>query len=439
MKTTLPFGWLKPSVFLTLLLVSITSFSQTLPELSFKNPVLISGTAGQDGAKYRFPNVTTGANPLDVIVEIKGRSANDVVLGTIDSTGVGWDKAFQPVLGVPNVGANREWWIKFKMEFVKSGTNNKQKIDTFYITGLDIDGDNGHLNEWAEMDKAKSLQISTVSNLSSSLLNSVIDLINFDNDGDDYRINGPITNYTGIDTSSTAVMATYKYTQKDNIEFKMGGSTNASGGSPAAASMRLNSLWFKQFSLAPLVSLPVNLIDFGAVLNKSKVDLKWITASEKNVSHFEIERSTDGVNYSQAAVMFAYGNTSETKTYTFSNDISNVNSSLIYYRLRSVDIDGKSQLSQVRVIRIGKQNEMLKMVTYPNPVTSELRITLPSSWQGKEVIFEIFNQNGQKLKASKNGSASQTENISVNDLAKGFYLVKATCEGQTAQQKIIKN
>lgn len=435
MKTILPFGWLKPSVFLTLLLVSITGFSQTVPELVFSNPVLVNGTAGQDGAKYRFSNVCAG---LDAVIEIEDRSASNVVISSIDSAGIGWNKAFQPVVGIPGtVGANQEWWVDFRIEFFQAGTNTKKRIENFFITSLDVDGDNQSLNEWVLLKKVKAVTYSQASNLSGTILGSLFDLLDWDNCGEDVRIDGPVTNYTNIDTNAVNVMATYEFEKKEKFEFRMGGKN---GNSATTAGMRMNSFWFKQFNLnPPIVSLPVSLIDFSAILNKSKVDLKWITASEKNVSHFEIERSTDGVNYSQAAVMFAYGNTSETKTYTFSNDISNVQSSLIYYRLRSVDIDGKSQLSQVRVIRIGKQNEMLNMVTYPNPATSELRITLPSSWQGKEVIFEIFNQNGQKLKTSKNGSASQTENISVNDLAKGFYLVKATCEGATTQQKIIKN
>lgn len=440
MKTTVPFGWLKLISVLTALLLTFTGFAQTVPELVFKNPVLISGTAGQNGAKYRFASVSTGILPLDAILLIKGRSATDVVLKSLDSVGIGWDKAFQPTIGIPNVGANREWWMEFEMQFVNAGTNNLKMIDTFFVTGLDIDGDNVHLNEWAEMKKAKQMQVATVSSLACSLLATVVDLVDTDNDGNDYRINGPVTNYGNIDTNATVVMATYKYAKKDKISFKLGGKTNASGGSNGDAAMRMNSLWFKQFSLVPVpIALPLNLIEFNAALNKSKVDLKWITEGEKNVSHFEVERSTDGLNYSGAALVFAYGNTTGNKTYTFSDDISNVQNSIIYYRLRSVDNDGKSTLSEVRIIRIGKQSEILSMVVYPNPVSSELRITLPAAWQGKPVILEVFNQNGQRIKALKSGNANQTETIMVNELAKGFYLVKASCGAETAQQKFIKN
>jgi hypothetical protein len=439
MRTIVPAGLLKPTNILLAILLGITGFSQTIPELVFRNPVLISGTANQDGAKYRFSNVTTGPGALDVIVEVKGRSANDVVLKSIDSSGVGWDKAFQPTLGIPNVGANREWWVEFEMQFVNSGTTNSKVIDTFYVTGLDIDGDGNHLNEWAQMNRIKQVQLAPATALASSLLSTVADLLNLDNDGCDYRINGPTTNYNAIDTSSAAVMATYKYVKKDKITFRIGGKTNAGGGSSAAGGMRMNSLWFKQFSLTTNSTLPLNLIDFNAVLNKSKVDLEWTTAGEKNVSHFEMERSTDGINYSEAAVIFAFGNTNENKTYAFSDDISAIKSSIVYYRLRSVDIDGKSHLSPVRIIRISKQSEIRKLVTYPNPASDEVRLTVPADWQNKEVLVEIFNLGGQKLKTLKNNNASQTEIITISNLAKGLYFIKATCGAETAQQRFIKD
>ncbi len=438
MKKSVPFGLSKLLSLLIAVLLSFTSFSQTIPELVFNNPILINGTSCQDGAKYRFPNVTTGANALDAIIEVKGRSAGDVILKCIDSSGVGWNKSFQPTIGIPNVGANREWWVEFEMQFVVAGTNTAKKIDTFYVTGLDIDGDGSHLNEWVLMQKANQVQLASGSSLISSLLSSVVDLLDLNNNGSDYRVNGPTTNYSAIDTGSAAVMATYKFAGKDKIRFKLGGKTNAGGGSSATGAMRMNSLWFKQFSFTPNSTLPLTLIDFNAILNKSKVDLKWTTSAEKNLSHFELEKSTDGINYSEAALIFAFGNSNVDRTYTFSDNINNLQSSIIYYRLRSVDADGKSQLSQVRIIRVGKQAELLNISLYPNPASNELRISVPAAWQNKEVVLEVFNQNGQKLRAFRNGNANQTEVLTIQDLAPGFYFLKAGCGTETAQQRFIK-
>ena len=192
---------------------------------------------------------------------------------------------------------------------------------------------------------------------------------------------------------------------------------------------------------APAIILPVKLMSFSAMLinNTNKVDLNWVTASEMNASHFVIERSTDGNTFSDAGMVFAFGNTTEQKSYKYSDNIGSLNTAIIYYRLRQVDIDGKVEYSATRIIRIGKQTEnTLTILTYPNPVTSELRITIPNNWQGKKVTYELVNANGHVSGKSQVGSSSQTEILNVSTLSPGLYIVKASCEDQLAQQKIVK-
>jgi hypothetical protein len=97
---------------------------------------------------------------------------------------------------------------------------------------------------------------------------------------------------------------------------------------------------------------------FTGMQNNNRVELKFSTSSEKNVSHFIIEKSTDEKNYSQAGIVFAYGNTSETMNYPFID--KNINASkagVIYYRISTVTNDDKIEFSQVMTINIGKKNE----------------------------------------------------------------------------------
>jgi hypothetical protein len=186
-------------------------------------------------------------------------------------------------------------------------------------------------------------------------------------------------------------------------------------------------------------TLPVKLSSFNAILENAKVKLTWTTATEINVSHFVVERSTDGINYADAGMVFAYGNTTESKNYSISDNIINLQATVIYYRLRSVDIDGKNELSNIRVIRVVKGTETtVSIITYPNPVNNDLRITVPANWQNKRAVYEIFSANGQIAKRVETGSSSQTETINVSNLAPGFYVVKVSCNNETAQQRIVK-
>ena len=232
-------------------------------------------------------------------------------------------------------------------------------------------------------------------------------------------------------------MTTVTYTTTNIIKLRVGGTKTAN----SSMTNRMYSIWFKNFTYIAPITLPIKLSAFNAVLNNNskRVDLSWTTEYEKNVSHFIVERSTDGVNYSDAGMIFAYGNTTDSKNYTMHDNISNLQATVIYYRLRSVDIDGKNELSNIRVIRIGKGSENnISILTYPNPVTNDLRITVPANWQNKKAVYEIFSANGQVAKRIETGNSSQTETVNVSNLAPGFYLVKVSCNNETAQQRIVK-
>ena len=91
-----------------------------------------------------------------------------------------------------------------------------------------------------------------------------------------------------------------------------------------------------------------------AMLNNNKVDLKWTTAAETNLSHFIIEKSTDGKNFSDAGVVFAYGTATDKTNYSFTDKLTTDQPAVIYYIIRSVNVDGNSQYSETRTIRGGK-------------------------------------------------------------------------------------
>ena len=97
----------------------------------------------------------------------------------------------------------------------------------------------------------------------------------------------------------------------------------------------------------------VKPVAFTAVINNAnmnKVDLKWSTETETNLSHFIVERSIDGVNFSNAALVFAYGNTTSRSEYVFADNINKIKSGNIHYRITSVDSDGRGQVSEIIII-----------------------------------------------------------------------------------------
>jgi hypothetical protein len=184
-------------------------------------------------------------------------------------------------------------------------------------------------------------------------------------------------------------------------------------------------------------TLPLKLFSFNAALNNNEVVLKWATTDEINVSHFTIEKSTDGINFTSAGFKTADRNTKN--SYTFSDNVA-LQTANVYYRLRSIDFDGRNEVSEIRIIKLGKTSgKDISINTYPNPVTNEIRVNVPASWQNKKVTYEVLNTSGALVKKIENNSSKLTEIINVSTLNTGFYIVRVNCNGESAQQKIIKN
>ncbi|MDZ4808020.1 MAG: hypothetical protein SGI96_07085 [Bacteroidota bacterium] len=102
---------------------------------------------------------------------------------------------------------------------------------------------------------------------------------------------------------------------------------------------------------------PVKLASFTASVNNTnnnKVDLKWSTETETNLNYIMVEKSTDGANFKDAALVFTYGNTTAKSDYSFADNISKIKSAAVYYRLRSVGVDGTSQYSETLTVSISK-------------------------------------------------------------------------------------
>lgn len=421
-------------VFFACAIISLSSLSGTFAqELVFKNPSLASGVAGQNNAVYRFPKVTS---TIDAIVKITDRSSTSVVINDIDVTSTGWNKAFQPQIGVNgNVSGNKDWWMEFEISFVKTGTSDKADVSEFNLTSLDVDGDGLTIREYVEIYDAASYYFEGSTELVNSQILNPADPE--DNNKKNYRFLGPIKNYVDIDTAGTKVMVTSKFVKKDKIKLRIGARAMALGTSNAG--IRYNSLWFRSFSYVAGTFLPVKLTAFSAKeLGNNKVQLNWNTSQEKNASHFTIEKSLNGKDFSDAGMLFSMGESEVAQSYSFTDELRTGEKGMVYYRLKMVDLDGKSQHSEIKAVRIGEVKANVTVLLYPNPVANELRVTLPSKWQDQKVTVDIYNTTGVLVKQFVTNSASQTETISVRTLVPGNYMVRSTAGTDSASQQIIK-
>ncbi|HLK28549.1 MAG TPA: T9SS type A sorting domain-containing protein, partial [Puia sp.] len=170
-----------------------------------------------------------------------------------------------------------------------------------------------------------------------------------------------------------------------------------------------------------------------------KTLLNWATTFELHADHFVVQRSTDGVNYDDVAIVFAQEeNGTALRQYAYADDISSLNNSIIYYRLKVIDIDRNYQYTNIELIRVSKQNNQSEILVYPNPAHSELRITIPDSWQGKSIAYHVYDVHGSLLKQKQVTNAGQTELVNVADLPLGIYVIKAMNGNEISTKRIVK-
>lgn len=124
---------------------------------------------------------------------------------------------------------------------------------------------------------------------------------------------------------------------------------------------------FSQFLIALESSLPVDLLNFNASINREKqVDLDWTTISEENFQYFEVQKSIDGMEFETFATIQGQGTQNESQNYKIVD--RNPYKGQSYYRLKMVDRDGSFDYSKVRSIVFDALAD--KVVVYPNPISN---------------------------------------------------------------------
>ena len=169
----------------------------------------------------------------------------------------------------------------------------------------------------------------------------------------------------------------------------------------------------------PGVVLPLQLLTFTGTLKNNATQLKWETTNEVNTSNFGVERSVDGINFKNIGSVTAKGNTTNNTDYSYIDyDVTNQASSVVFYRLKMIDLNGNFSYSQVVPITISSAYTML---VYPNPSQQTLYVHAKRDYN-KPITAELYNLNGKLLKRQLSFSNDFT--IDASSLKAGVYMLK---------------
>lgn len=167
--------------------------------------------------------------------------------------------------------------------------------------------------------------------------------------------------------------------------------------------------------------LPVEWAFFNAHPEDDHILLDWETALESQNAGFEILRGTDGQAFESIAWVDAQLNAAQGATYSYpDNDV--IPGMLYYYRLRQVDFDGSSSLSEIRSAML-PGTQQLNVTVYPQPVRDLVYLEFPLA-EAAEVRVEIVNLAGQALGIDQRydlAAGPQRLELDLSDLADGMY------------------
>jgi hypothetical protein len=184
--------------------------------------------------------------------------------------------------------------------------------------------------------------------------------------------------------------------------------------------------------------LPITLLNFSAIQIDHRVALEWSTASEINNDYFEVEKSVDGVSFNVIGKVNGAINSTETRTYNFSD--FELKKGRSFYRLKQIDLDKKFTYSPIVTVMVGEiTTTNISFNVYPNPTVETLFIT-HTGVVNNSVIVSIFDGSGKLVSrnANKVGVNDGPLELDVRDMKPGYYVIQAIAGGKSTSFRILK-
>jgi hypothetical protein len=175
--------------------------------------------------------------------------------------------------------------------------------------------------------------------------------------------------------------------------------------------------------------LPISLINFDAHKHLlTDVEINWQTKSEINNAYFEVEKSTDAVNFIFIKTLNGAGNSNTLRSYSIIDENAFANNDVLYYRLKQVDYDGRFSYSNICLVKDISHN----LSIYPNPTNDQVQV-VADGVLGIEVVDAL----GSVILHL--GEFTTSSKIDLSSYRSGVYVFKITFIDSVQNFRILKN
>ena len=217
--------------------------------------------------------------------------------------------------------------------------------------------------------------------------------------------NGVAVGTLGTFNQRSPIMVQRNVTTEAAIVVFLDGRTGSANASIYASSLNLLGL------------LPINYTYINAVLNGHTIAVKWGLANGNEFAKFEIEKSTNGVNFNYLNTVTA----STVNDYTV-NDVTPYEG-FNYYRVKAFHKNGETKYSTIAKVKYSATK--LLVAINPNPIIKDFTLALQNATVGNYTL-SVYDNQGKLIhqEAIKITTTSYTKNIVMPNIANGNYVLQ---------------
>ncbi len=181
-----------------------------------------------------------------------------------------------------------------------------------------------------------------------------------------------------------------------------------------------------------------NLFDFSGVKNNNLVSLTLKLPESNLTSYYNLERSTDGINFEILQRVTVTERNSGAGIFTYNDNIIALSSPQVYYRIRLFQKDNKQLLTNIIKYQLAKSNESFIKIT-PNPVKDIMNLQIISASCNKADVY-IYDQMGKVIDKTV-VILQKGNNVITFDVLKnkpvGFYQAVIHSGGNVLTQRLL--
>jgi uncharacterized repeat protein (TIGR01451 family) len=265
-------------------------------------------------------------------------------------------------------------------------------------------------------------------------------------EGNDFNLNGladDLVTLTGLDSDGDGLDNRFdslnSVTNIKGTSYRMGTGGTLTGDPAPGSRTTVQKKVFAQSDRdwrSVGVVLPVQILNFSGSLQHTQVPLSWTIITTKEIDHFEIERSIDNTTYTKVGVVTDAVKLNEEQSFGFTDDITGLNSDILYYRLKVIGKAGEIKYSNILGVR--KTPLKADVTIMPNPANNHININLYSD-KNVQAQLILIDKLGRKVLTQKRNllRGSNKIYVPINKYTEGVYAVIIEIAGERIVKQFI--